>query len=77
MKKSPALCTLILLALAAIVHGLNLCYAALSQLVDQGAGSWLPVGKYLRPELTVAAILLAGIAAILLLRAAVRFFRDR
>ena len=77
MKKNSPLCGLVLLALAAIVHGLNLCYAALSQLVGQGAGSWLPTAKYLRPELTAAALLLAGAAAAIFLCALLRFFRGR
>lgn len=60
---------LILIAFATMVHGINLCYARLSEISDKADGEYFSqVGRYLSPPLAVlAAILLAvGIVRLIL-----------
>ena len=57
---------LILIAFATMVHGINLCYARLSEISDKADGEYFSrIGRYLSPPL--AAILLAvGIVRLIL-----------
>lgn len=60
---------LILIAFATMVHGINLCYARLSEISDKSDGEYFSqVGRYLSLPLAVlAAILLAvGIVKLIL-----------